>query len=472
MKGVYYDSNGHEEHSASGHAFDDRAFCLHYLIIYPTHTHRCSGGQRCSMPVNGRAVVIGGGTFSHVRTHLALAAPAFGATAVALAGHLEMNRWPVKAVLTRMAGGEKHLETNEDVAHYLDSLLLDHRVKLIAMNAALCDYGGSVQDRDHDAGCEDASLWKDTPSGKRNPRLKTSEGDQYLHLLPAEKVLNRIRKNRKDIFLIAFKTTTGASHEEQYRAGLELLKKSSCNLVLANDVVTRYNMIITPEQAIYSLTADRTEALRELAVMATARANLSFTRSTVIEGAPVQWSDSEVPESLRKVVNHLVARGAYKPFLGSTVGHFAVKVADGRFLTSIRRSNFKELDKTGLVLVETQGTDQVIAHGARPSVGGQSQRLVFGNHPDVDCIVHAHVPFSSNADDIPVRSQWRYECGSHECGENTSKGLKDFDGIKAVMLDQHGPNIVFNRSMDPDKVIAFIERNWDLTASTDGVLRA
>ena len=49
-------------------------------------------------------------------------------------------------------------------------------------------------------------------------------------------------------------------------------------------------------------------------------------------------------------------------------------------------------------------------------------------------------------------------------------GLKDFGGFKAAMLDKHGPNIVFNRDTDPDKVLRFIEANFDPTRSTDGVL--
>lgn len=36
------------------------------------------------------------------------------------------------------------------------------------------------------------------------------------------------------------------------------------------------------------------------------------------------------------------------------------------------------------------------------------------------------------------------------------------------MLDNHGPNIVFNRNVDPQEVINFIERNFDLTKKTGG----
>jgi Class II Aldolase and Adducin N-terminal domain len=162
-----------------------------------------------------------------------------------------------------------------------------------------------------------------------------------------------------------------------------------------------------------------------------------------------------------------VARGAYKPFLGATVGHFAVKIGEGRFLTSRRKTDFNRLSEVGLVLVEARGDHEVIAHGSRPSVGGQSQRIIFAEHPGLDCIVHFHCP-KRGGSAVPVRAQRPFECGSHECGKNTSEGLREFGGLAAVMLDQHGPNIVFSRDADPGEIIRFIDENFDLAMSTAG----
>ena len=146
------------------------------------------------------------------------------------------------------------------------------------------------------------------------------------------------------------------------------------------------------------------------------------------------------------------------------------------FVTSKRGVNFNELDKVGMVMVLAKGDHDVIAMGAKPSVGGQSQRIIFANHPDVDCIVHMHCPLRTGGV-FPTRSQELHECGSHECGQNTSEGLTQLhlspDGksaVKAVMLDKHGPNIVFHRDIDPRLVIDFIEANWDLERSTSEVL--
>lgn len=424
--------------------------------------------------------IIGGGTVYHVRNHLALCAPAYGTTARALNALCIQNdfawkNYQINLHLTKMAerheigSGSANLETNEDIADLLGELIDNPQTKIIFFNPALVDFEGSIA-TSGPVGYE----WADdlsTPSGKYAARLKTSEGKQTMLLTPAEKLLGKIRKYRKDIFLVAFKTTCGASEDEQFLTALHLLKTNSCNLVLANDTKTRMNMIVTPEQARYSVTIDRFAALKELVNMTLSRAEGTFTRSTVISGAPIPWNGQEIPESLRQVVNHCIAQGAYKPFNGSTVGHFAYKAADNTFVTSRRKTDFNELDKVGMVLCTSNGPDSVIAHGSKPSVGGQSQRIIFTEHPEMDCIVHFHCPPKPKTE-LSVRSQKEHECGSHECGKNTSSGLKEQEpGIKCVYLDNHGPNIVFNRSIDPKKVIDFISRNFDLSKSTDGISR-
>lgn len=409
--------------------------------------------------------IIGGGTISHVRNHLALCVPAYGTTAKAIDSicYQHSDKLQVNLHLTKMADSSSKIETNEDVEALIDKWIADPNVKIIFFNVALTDFKGTI--------IKPGAMGGRTISGKYEPRLKTVEGYQDLSLEPTPKLISKIRKNRKDIFLVGFKTTCGASENEQYLEGLKLLKVSSCNLVLANDTKTRVNMIITPEEARYHVTTDRNVALTNLVEMAYLRSHLTFTRSTVVAGEPVSWESELVPQSLREVVDYCISEGAYKPFRGATVGHFACKIDDKTFLTSRRKTNFNELDKVGLVKIETDGPDSVIAYGSKPSVGGQSQRIVFHDNPDYDCIVHFHCPIKPGSK-VPVVSQREYECGSHECGENTSRGLSKFtvgkDTFSAVMLDQHGPNIVFNRKTSAFTLINFIKENFDLTSKTGG----
>lgn len=418
--------------------------------------------------------ILGGGTYSPVRCHLNLDARAKGTTARKLETlfkeELKLARldgeYEVHTILTEMAQPENNpykIVTNDDVSALLDTLIADANTRVIVQNMALCDFSGQIGE---------------VVSGKKAKRLRTSEGQVTMTLTPLPKLIDKIRKTRKDIFAIGFKTTNDETRDVQYKRGLELLKQNSLNLVVANDVGTYNNMIIAPEETRYCETTNRDEVLAYLAKMTVSRMQNRFTRSTVVDGKAVDWNSDVVPQNLREVVNHCIEEGAYKPVLGKTAGHFAVKVNEGEILTSIRKTNFNQLNEVGLVRVESKNEDEVIAHGFRPSVGGQSQRIIFSEHPELDCIVHFHSPvreeFRENV--VPVKAQWPNECGSHECGRNTSRGLKEVDlgngdKLSVVYLDEHGPNIVFNRSTPADKVIRFIDKHFDLKAKTGGLVQ-
>jgi hypothetical protein len=411
--------------------------------------------------------IYGGGTFSYVRTHLALAMPAFGETAKRIKTLCEerFDNMDVNLHLTKMADSTSNLVTNEDVEAHVLILKEDFNTKIVFFNVGMTDFDGEIDENKR------KGFFIPQPKGISNKyATRLSSNKEYLlNLFPKKKIVKQIRENRKDIFLVAFKTTSGATEQEQYLAGLNLMKKNSCNLVLANDVVTRVNMIITPEEAKYHVTTDREEALKQLVDMSFYRSHLSFTHSTVVDGTPVDWNSDRVYPALREIVNFCIDESAYKPFNGATVGHFACKIGENEFLTSIRKTNFNDLSKNGLVRVITDTDDTVIAYGAKPSVGGQSQRIIFSEHNDYDCIVHFHCPIKETSN-VPVVSQREYECGSHECGQNTSNGLKRFGNLSAVMLDEHGPNIVFHHSINPTEVIDFIKENFDLSDKTGGLV--
>lgn len=402
--------------------------------------------------------IIGGGTVSHLASHLATCVPAYGGTARRLYKictdpvHSKscFDKLDVILHLTKMAdSGKGNLETNEDVENLIDELIADDKTRVIVLNAALVDFGSKENDK----------------QGKRFSTHQNESINITLDALP--KIVTKIRKTRKDIFLVAFKQTCGLTEQEQYIAGLDLCKRASCNLVLANDDKSRLNMVITPEEAKYHVTTDRMDALVGLMEMTKSRSHLMFTRSTVIAGDPIPWNSDQVYSALRTVVNYCIAQKAYKPFNGATVGHFACKLNETTFLTSIRKTNFNDLEQNGLVKIVTDSPDSVIAYGAKPSVGGQSQRIIFHDHVDYDCVVHFHCPIKPGSD-VPTVSQREISCGSHECGINTSNGLKKIGNLSAVYLDQHGPNIVFHHSINPQEVIDFIQNNFELSEKTGG----
>jgi hypothetical protein len=420
--------------------------------------------------------VLGGGTHFHVRPHLALSAPAGGKTARTISKMI--TYWPnplfkdteVLLHLTKMASPESSIDTNADIEKLVDQIIADPESRMVFFSAALCDFEGSILTEYVPGAFAPSKSGKDQPRMETRGLRTTPHGYPHavMELTPAPKIIGKIRETRKDIFLVGFKTTAGATEDEQFNAGLRLCKEAHCNLVLANDLHTRVNMIITPEQARYSVSADRERVLSDLVEMAGVRSKGTFARCKIEEGTLYEFDSPEIPESLRTVVSTCVQKGAYQPFNGKCVGHFAVKKPDGSVLCSIRRSNYNE--KIQMVRMVTLNERETIAYGARPSAGSRSQWIMFNKNPNLDCVVHFHCPVRPGKF-VSTRAQRNFECGSNECGHNTAAGLIPVseDGmIYAVMLDNHGPNILFNSKVDPQRVLAFIEENFDLSKTTRG----
>ncbi len=206
--------------------------------------------------------ILGGGTVSYVRPHLALTAPAYGETArnlEALCNRHSGHSSEVVLHLTKMAcGGASKLETNDDVEKLFDELVQDPATAMIFMNVAMVDYDGVIAD-----GGE---------GGKYGSRLKTREQpNPAVQLAKVRKFLSEVREKRPDIFLVAFKTTCNTTVDDMQKRGLYLLQGANCNLVLVNDTGTRLNIIVGPEGTSLMQSTDRKAAVKALVDMAIKR---------------------------------------------------------------------------------------------------------------------------------------------------------------------------------------------------------
>lgn len=405
--------------------------------------------------------VVGGGTISPVREHLALSARAYG-TAARFMYERAQDYWSddnVQLHLTKMADPASDIETYGQLRNLAEDIVDDPESRVVFWSPAVVDFTGKI-------GLIGSGLHAD--------RLDSSQ-QQLMSLKSTRKIMPMFRRDephghlppRKDLFVVGFKTTTGAEPLEQYSRGLKLLKQNSLNLVLANDTITRNNMVVTPEEAPYHETTDRQAALEGLVEMAYLRHDMKYTPTNVQPGEFFAWDSPSIPDALRTVVDHCIARGAYKSFLGVTTGHFSAKTGDGHMLSSRRKTNFNEIDKVGMVWVDYDKDGKITAYGGKPSAGARAQLEVYEQHPDKECIVHFHCPLKPGVE-LSTVEQRPFECGSYQCGENTAAGLSEYEqeGISAVMLDKHGPNIVFRRDSNPQVVIKFIEEHFDLSAKT------
>lgn len=192
-------------------------------------------------------IIYGGGTFNHVRNHMSLAAPAFGTTAKRLGQLVDYS----KVVLTKMADSSSNILTGEDLKEDLLRRLEDKYTKCIIMNAALCDYNGSI-------GCE--------VSGSHQERLKSREGEQAIVLTPAEKLIPLIKEIRPDVLVVGFKTTTNSDEKTRIAYSLRMAE-SGVDLVLANDVVSRENLIYVRSTREVLSFDSRDGALKSLALL-------------------------------------------------------------------------------------------------------------------------------------------------------------------------------------------------------------
>lgn len=190
-------------------------------------------------------VILGGGTFNYVRNHLAIAAPAFGTTARLLKQLLPKSQ----LILTKMADYHSKIESNQDVSNCIAELLQNKDIAAIVMNIAVCDYTGKVGE---------------LPSGKYAKRLSSRAGVQSMQLTPSEKVIREIKQKRPDIILVGFKTTANESTEIQIAKAQQMQKESDCDLVLANDVGSRQNLLLARGTCIMN-SQNREKVIGELA---------------------------------------------------------------------------------------------------------------------------------------------------------------------------------------------------------------
>lgn len=449
--------------------------------------------------------VIGGGTFEHVRPHLALGAPAFGTLARQITAELYTRREELAALdpddnpdvychLTWMATagglapsptttdhyGIGRLVTNEDLDHLISKIVGDPDNRIVFLTSAVCDFRGSITEEDGHTPSE---------SGLDQPRLSTRDGEHTMLLNPARKLILDIRSNnhanpRKDIFLVACKTTANETLDVMYEKGFRLCREASANLVLVNDIRTKQNIIVTPEGAFYGPTIHRHEVVTTLVRMTLSRAQGVFHRTDVkpdrtcipwihgsfsLSDAEQTYAQGEIPPVFKEVVDWCIAKGAFKPFDGVTSGHFAHTPAKGVLWSSRRGRDFNKIQDRDLVVVEFELGGQTVAYGAKPSAGARSQMILFEDHPGYDCVIHFHCPLHQGVTRLDVQDQWPHECGSDNCGRNTSAGIAHFGNVGAVMLDKHGPNILFRSNGDAREIISFIEQNFDLSRSNHDV---
>jgi hypothetical protein len=215
-----------------------------------------------------RIAVFSGGTVIHVRPHFSLCAPAYGNIGTLLEDKLRaadrlINLLPprdniffVDSYRTKMAGGLQ-IETNEDLANAVNTVLDDKDVSVIVMAAAICDFEPAyIASNSSFSGCS-------SRFGKDQQRLSSDRG-MYLHIRPAQKIIDQIKKKRPDVLLVTFKTTSDQDQDILIRRSKSNMIKSQSDIVLGNDIKNHFNVLVSRKET--KVFEDRVECVEQLAL--------------------------------------------------------------------------------------------------------------------------------------------------------------------------------------------------------------
>lgn len=419
--------------------------------------------------MKNKIIVLGGGTINPISNHLALCSPAFGSTANKIGEYLSDSEYEIEVVKTKLADPTSSIVSNEDLSQYvLENIILNDNVVGVVFNVAVCDF-----------------KYK---SGDFHGERLSSESNITLDLAPDDKIISKIRQTRPDIFLVGFKTTTNKSINVMFEKGLKMMKSSKCNLVLCNDVVTRKNLVITPEETMYHITEDRDDALRGLTNLIKLRMNATYQRSKLVNMNGVV-TPYLIPDEFRNILEFVISNGGFicNNGNGFTPGHFCIRTTKEKvieymtgdmididfsiindsemiFLSSVRKANHNDVFTNGMCIVVVKEDGEFIVFGPnKASVGARSQYMLLKNNPEFDYILHTHNPLTPYSELHSVE-QYPFQCGSNECGVNTSTNLKSYenDEIRAVYLEKHGVNMIFKHGFDQDTIKNFISNNIKL----------
>ena len=83
-----------------------------------------------------------------------------------------------------------------------------------------------------------------------------------LKLEPSKKIVDLIKKNNENIFLVTFKTTANETKETLIEKAFFNLERSHSNLVFANDIQNKINCIVGNQQEV--LDADTRESALDI----------------------------------------------------------------------------------------------------------------------------------------------------------------------------------------------------------------
>lgn len=246
--------------------------------------------------IRDQIYVIGGGTVSYIRGHLAIANVSYGAMAYNISSSLrEMEiKGELHEYSTKMAGdffdavelkGEGSwrravvfeetdprseedympgLDTNEDIVRLVNEIIDKQRPRILFLMTEPCMFEGFAlgDERTVVKFADGNRIFErpNTPSGPEEPTLHPKE-DHEIRLKACDP-LEGI-KDKGELFVVGYHITEDVSEINQYHAGKIYLTKTKFDMVLIEDRKTGIHMIVCREENDYSYVvySNRDEAI-------------------------------------------------------------------------------------------------------------------------------------------------------------------------------------------------------------------
>ncbi|MGI5971106.1 MAG: phosphopantothenoylcysteine decarboxylase [Oscillospiraceae bacterium] len=162
--------------------------------------------------------------------------------------HLRAIRPPASPLVEVVTTG-----STESLLETVKSLLTENKIDIFIHSMAVSDYtvdyvstagllSREISERlkGREAGEDARPLIEDiirkNESVLTGNKISSSETDLIIKLRPTPKVISAIKPLSPDTFLVGFKLLSGVTKEELRQVGMNLLKKNSCDLVVANDL--------------------------------------------------------------------------------------------------------------------------------------------------------------------------------------------------------------------------------------------
>ncbi len=310
-----------------------------------------------------------------------------------------------------------------------------------------------------------------------NIEIVIFQNSMYIDSDEIFRLTNRIKENRKDIFIAAMFHTERDNEYIVFAEGIFKLKRSAVDL-LCVFTPKKINLVVTPEESKYCSFLDAKDTFKGMINMIGSRVKNTYPVINIQEKEPKEDFTAELEGNLIGVVQHCLNKDYFSSFKGKTKSiSFASRIANNNKVyafseetiknKSEKNNLIKDLDQFEISTAESVGEAEMNVIG-NPSPDLTVFNKIFIDHPHIDSVIHLHVKEVFGTGTIGLRPAYftnKDNCeNSLESATKISKDMKDCKTVYAAYISDHGPYIGFNKDTPLEDIIRYIESNFILSA--------